>query len=1159
MFSVLVGAVLSGSSEASFAGSITARSEMSGAFFTNETYARGDQAYVAAVEAQVAADAATEAANSTLTTFSQDDPPVAISNGDLWFDTNDGYKLYRWKGDYGNVARTNYAPNPSPVYNSTGWSAVRGTLSTDTTVTSSGRSMWKVMINDLSTVGDLSQCLQWTARSVTVAAGDTWTMTAYARSSSLSAITKYRSRILWRNGSGSLIATSDGVVITATDPNTITKVPVTATVPAGATAFDFLVGPFDGSELNISDAFWIGDVVFEKASDTGVYFDGGMTNAGWSGTAGNSSSTFTPAWVVSADQRVSQALTQVTTEYSVNSSETVAPTTGWSTATPTRTPGTFVWYRNTTTRGDGTTATTNPVLLTGNTGATGATGAAGPAGSTGPTGPAGTNGSNGTNGVSITSVTPYFMTQFTGTAAPAKPAVNPPLSPWLNAEPGYAPNTELWRTERIVFSDTTFAYTTPSKVAAYAQINAWSATGTTNIDGGKIATDSITTLQLAAAAVTAENLAALIVLVSKIASAADGRRWEADQAGIRLYDTNNQPIIVLPTDTASAATFNGDVVASSLTISDQFALRGLVNEISKNSNLTISSKTTAPSTAPVASAGLYTSAITPPANSYSISPLYGWVRDGGYFYSQYLHNDTFIHVTRYDATTLAQDTTFDIVTTMKGTGMGGLTVLSGVVYSMGQDDPYAATQWQVEGYTISTKAKTYGKYNVLPASSTLWNAVLGNDGTNLLVAYLDNTSTPNYNKIRRHTPSTGALLGTDVTNITYADDLVYIGGGNFDYGSQRYILAWSNRTSSSNPLTAVTANSGGTWVNNTNECWSSLTLQRGMCWDTTTSTFVGLNNTPRVTWWSNIMWTLTTAGIDQFWVSTTWYDSAATGGSHESDQGPRKSFTMKKRNSIMVTAPPIPAPSIPASSDDVNSVGIYIGRGTTDPGRTKMERQLYTATGVTGAMLQSATIPALGATSVNPPPATNNFPDQTPGRITTADSTKFTLNGDGSGNWFGLTATNSGLTIGKTVTTEAPFFQVTSLAANPTTLTTTTTFQDLKWGAPTNNDDTWTTTDNITWVCPRPGIYTIWYQIIFAGITSGNWIRSQIVVNTIYGTQYIHGQTLFGEGSPTYDIVHPMASMAAGGTIKIQNAVSATATTITGSAGSTILRMMRIG
>jgi len=74
---------------------------------------------------------------------------------------------------------------------------------------------------------------------------------------------------------------------------------------------------------------------------------------------------------------IDDALVGVSTEYAVNSSEAVPPATGWATTTPARTPGSFIWYRTTVTRGDGTTSTTSPALLTGNTGAAGAPGSPG--------------------------------------------------------------------------------------------------------------------------------------------------------------------------------------------------------------------------------------------------------------------------------------------------------------------------------------------------------------------------------------------------------------------------------------------------------------------------------------------------------------------------------------------------------------------------------------------------------------------------------------------------------------------------------------------------------------------------------------------------------------------------------------------------------------
>lgn len=102
------------------------------------------------------------------------------------------------------------------------------------------------------------------------------------------------------------------------------------------------------------------------------------------------------AWVAVTDQNAIAAAQSYTdtkfqatlknsvVEYAMNASETVAPTTGWSTTPPTRTPGNFIWYRTVLTYGDNSTTTSSAALLTGNTGATGATGATGPTGAPAP-------------------------------------------------------------------------------------------------------------------------------------------------------------------------------------------------------------------------------------------------------------------------------------------------------------------------------------------------------------------------------------------------------------------------------------------------------------------------------------------------------------------------------------------------------------------------------------------------------------------------------------------------------------------------------------------------------------------------------------------------------------------------------------------------------
>lgn len=92
----------------------------------------------------------------------------------------------------------------------------------------------------------------------------------------------------------------------------------------------------------------------------------------------------------------------------------------------------------------------------------------GPKGDDGADGPAG---SAGPQGVGITSITPYFRDAVAGSSAPAKPTTTTPTG-WSTTEPAWAPNRDLYRVEKIIYTNAAFAYTAVTKIAAYAGINA---------------------------------------------------------------------------------------------------------------------------------------------------------------------------------------------------------------------------------------------------------------------------------------------------------------------------------------------------------------------------------------------------------------------------------------------------------------------------------------------------------------------------------------------------------------------------------------------------------------------------------------------------------------------------------------------------------------
>ena len=206
-------------------------------------------------------------------------------------------------------------------------------------------------------------------------------------------------------------------------------------------------------------------------------------------------------------------------QYAVGSSETVAPTSGWSTATPTRTPGAFVWMRAVVTYGDDSTATTSPALVTGNAGSPGLPGAP------------------GATGVGVASVTPYYRTTTAAAAAPALPTASPPPAPWATTEPTYVADTALWRTDRVAYTNAAFAYTPVTKVSSYAAaVAAMAAAQAASTAAASAGSDA----QAAnAAALAAAGLAGSKGEVIYQASAPTGSRATAANLWIRTSD--NKP------------------------------------------------------------------------------------------------------------------------------------------------------------------------------------------------------------------------------------------------------------------------------------------------------------------------------------------------------------------------------------------------------------------------------------------------------------------------------------------------------------------------------------------------------------------------------------------------------------------------------------------
>lgn len=132
-------------------------------------------------------------------------------------------------------------------------------------------------------------------------------------------------------------------------------------------------------------------------------------------------------------------------EYAVGESDTVPPTVGWSTDNPEPGDGEFVWMRTVVTYADESTATSLPVLM---------------------------SRGGGGESVKIDSISGFYALVALEPFPPVMPELPTtidPVSPWVQYVPAYAEGFMIVRTDRIIYTDESFAYTGITNVPGWAE------------------------------------------------------------------------------------------------------------------------------------------------------------------------------------------------------------------------------------------------------------------------------------------------------------------------------------------------------------------------------------------------------------------------------------------------------------------------------------------------------------------------------------------------------------------------------------------------------------------------------------------------------------------------------------------------------------------
>jgi len=154
------------------------------------------------------------------------------------------------------------------------------------------------------------------------------------------------------------------------------------------------------------------------------------------------------------------------------------------------------------------------------------------------------------------------------------------------------------------------------------------------IDWDNIVPDAVRETHIQAGSVTANALAATLVLSSLIyAGNPSSRHVELDEFGIRLVDADGSLVVNIPTDSAQPVYFKGEVVAESLSSQESNDLSGTV-DVTGDAVVTLANGVQAPTVAPTVSivtpqstplTGAPGGALTMPGLSYDTSDGIYWV------------------------------------------------------------------------------------------------------------------------------------------------------------------------------------------------------------------------------------------------------------------------------------------------------------------------------------------------------------------------------------------------------------------------------------------------------------------------------------------------------------------------------------------------------
>lgn len=571
------------------------------------------------------------------------------------------------------------------------------------------------------------------------------------------------------------------------------------------------------------------------------------------------------------------------------------------------------------------------------------------------------------------------------------------------------PNVELGTPDSPLAYGTDYYTVVVAKDAAdptYASAPSAEASGSpVQAQAGDLAADSVTAAQVVAGSITGEALAGEIALVSTIKTAEAGQRVElSGENGFRMFNSAEELRVEFPTAPGADPQIRGVIQADGLTVREGATFFSPLNSFAKDSTISLDESLARPASAPGAtiywnSYQLEQREVTGNAGTFALDPTQivgaGWHDGLGCVMVIQRHPSGRNRVWYHD---------------LDGSLMSGLS--PGPYYDL-------PAGWDVTSVASKPNGKLVMMFQFEGADWWIWD-----------------DSLPAGSQTRRYTPITSGnfrpILTTDGSDVVVSETS---GGRTWfrtvDTSTSPVTVVGASTLTTGDPDKNVSPNflyrgsaggfSGtrwvtsypGTWIYrvfNTSgayqsaENWQPPVAKAGGVFMKSLGVFGTIGQDGRLYQHSPLTWT--DSALDTWHFGQTFYDSNATGGTHETALGEVRSFTMLKRAFVRFTLVEVP---YAGGADDPNQWRLYGMRGAYAASGMRLQASGPYTTLTTSMGLAPNTAGAVA-------PTVSTFPGGNPAKLVSArtlpaDASKpiIELRGDGAGRFGSLAVDATGV------------------------------------------------------------------------------------------------------------------------------------------------------